>query len=144
MQFIITRFLWTVSFYLWVRHVSCRTVFLGTGLWLGSTWPLLVMSSATSTSAGWLWRTVVCTNVQQRTEWGAPRTLHLSGFTVMSHTLMDYVAPTVGICINSSLQEAQVLQAVVCSSRPKCVPSSRSVFLYTAVFLQIVLCPSRP
>ena len=85
-HYVITRFLWTVSLSLRMRHMSCRTVFPFTGLWLGNTWPLLVMSSVMSTSAGWLWRTVVCTNVQQRTEWDAPRTLHLSGFTVMSLT----------------------------------------------------------
>ena len=54
------------------------------------------------------------------------RTTHSAPLRVygnVTHTLMGCVAPTVGICINSSLQEAQVLQAVVCSSRPKCVPS---------------------
>ena len=103
------------------------------------------MSSVTSTSAGLLWRTVVCTNVPRRTEWGAQRTLHPLGFMVMSLcTLMDFVVPTSDIYVNSSLQEAQVLQAVVCSSqavacscRPHCVPP------YSSVFLQAVVCSSQ-
>jgi hypothetical protein len=54
------------------------------------------------------------------------RTTHSAPLRVygnVTHTLMDVVAPTVDIYINSSLQEAQVLQAIVCSSSPKCVPS---------------------